>query len=274
MVPRPLLIVTPCLITLALGACGGSDSPSALVTEPPGATLVGTLPPGTIPTDITLPPATSVPTTPATEATTSTAPPTLPTLPPTTTATTVDPANELLLSAVGLGPHAFGTSVDAVLGDLEGRFGAPGSDDSLTFVSTAGDYISDDGCCSFVAPVGRTVCWPNGLCATFAGSTSESLGFVGWRYGDDEFSSLHSAAGITLGSRWADFLADMNVFPGGCYTVGGGTTADGIELVLQGGDFEVVGDDGSFTPVLPAPESVTVIGMAAGDEVVDLASDC
>lgn len=276
MTHRGHLLIFSCIAVVAGVACGGSSTPPA-VTEAGNATLVGTLLPATTTSAVAT---TAVAVTPATSATTepaTTPPTTIPvTEPPTTepTTTTVDPATELILSAVGLGPHAFGTAPGVVLDDFNQRFGVPANDDTTAFVSAAGSYISDDGCCSFVAPVGRTVCWPNGLCVTFGGSTSESLGLVGWQYQGDEVSSLHSAAGITLGSRWADFTSSMSVLPGGCYTVGSGTTSDGIDLVVEGGDFSVIADDGSETTLLPSPDQVTVIGMNAGEQIVDLASDC
>ncbi len=264
------------LSIFALGACGSSESStSTTTTQPVNATLVGTLPP----TITTLPVVTTVATTvaavPSTEPTTT--PPTTVALtapPSTPPATTVDPATELILSAVGVGPHPFGTGPIELLEDLNERFGLPRTDEVTTFVTNNGDYISEDGCCGFVAAAGREVCWPNGMCVTFAGQTTESMGFVGWFYQGDEFASLRSAAGVTLGSRWSNFLTAMTVLPGGCYTTGSGTTNDGITLDVIGGDFATVADDGTFNTLLPAPEEVTVIAMSSGEHIYDLEGDC
>ena len=267
------------LSVLAVSACAGSESStstSALTTQPANATLVGTLPPSVITQPAATTAAATVPSTPPTEP--ATTPPTTVALtvpPPTTTpATTIDPATELILSSVGVGSHPFGSGPDEMLDDLNQRFGLPRTDEVTTFVTNNGDYISEDGCCGFIAAAGREVCWPNGMCVTFGGSTTENLGFVGWFYQGDEFSSLHSAAGITLGSRWSNFAASMTVLPGGCYTTGSGTTNDGITLDVIGGDFAQVGDDGTFITLLPAPEQVTVVAMSSGEHIFELEGDC
>ncbi len=264
------------LSIVALGACGGSESAtSASTTRPANATVLGTLPPTATTPVVATTSATTVVVIPSTEP--ATTPPTTgaPTTPPSTApVSTVDPATELILSAVGLGPHPFGTGPVELLGDLNERFGLPRTDEVTTFVTNNGEYISDDGCCGFIAAAGREVCWPNGLCITFGGPTTESLGFVGWFYQGDEFASLHSAAGITLGSRWSNFLTAMTVLPGGCYTTGSGTTNDGITLDVIGGDFATVADDGTFTTLLPAPEEVAVAAMSSGDHIYDLEGDC
>ena len=266
------------LSILAVTACGGSESSTSASTSttlPANATLVGTLPQETTTPPPTTPAATTIPSTPPTEP--STTPPTTValTVPPTTAPpTTVDPATELILSSVGVGPHPFGTGPVGLLEDLNERFGLPRTDEVTTFVTNNGAYISEDGCCGFIAAAGREVCWPNGLCVTFGGPTTENLGFVGWLYQGDEFSGLHSAAGITLGSRWSNFLTSMTVQPGGCYTTGTGATNDGITLDVIGGDFAQVGDDGTFTTLLPAPEEVTVVAMSSGEHIYDLEGDC
>jgi hypothetical protein len=265
------------LSILVVGACGGSESStSTTTTQPTNATLVGTLPPAVTAPPVVTTAATTVPVVPPTEPTT-TIPPTTVTLtvpPSTAPATTVDPATELILSAVGLGPHPFGTGPVELLDDLNGRFGLPGTDEVTTFVTNNGEYITEDGCCGFIAAAGREICWPNGMCVTFGGQTTESLGFVGWFYQGDEFASLRSAAGVTLGSRWSNFLTAMTVLPGGCYTTGSGATNDGITLDVIGGDFATVAEDGSFTTLLPAPEEVTVIAMSSGEHIYDLEGDC
>ena len=266
------------LSILAVTACGGSESSTSASTSttlPANATLVGTLPQAATTQPPTTTAATTIPSTPPTEP--STTPPTTValTVPPTTAPpTTVDPATELILSSVGVGPHPFGTGPVGLLEDLNERFGLPRTDEVTTFVTNNGAYISEDGCCGFIAAAGREVCWPNGLCVTFGGPTTENLGFVGWLYQGDEFSGLHSAAGITLGSRWSNFLTSMTVQPGGCYTTGTGATNDGITLDVIGGDFAQVSDDGTFTTLLPAPEEVTVVAMSSGEHIYDLEGDC
>ena len=271
----------------AVPATGPDGSTLVPATGPDGSTLVptpgssaGSAGSGGSTTDSTVVGTTAqtVPatTTPATTVAIidTTAPPTTP--PPTTEAptTTADPNATLGLSAVGLGPYAFGTPASSMFGDLNGRFGDPGSDDTTTFSMVSGVYTSDDGQFTFSTPVGRQVCWPNGLCITLGGPTSEALTFLGWQYQGDEFDSLHAASGLTLGSRWSDFPTAMTASPGGCYTIGAGKTSDGIDLVLEGSDFTLVGDDGTVTALLPAPVDVTVFGMSAGEAIADTFSDC
>jgi hypothetical protein len=121
---------------------------------------------------------------------------------------------------------------------------------------------------------GRTVCFSNSLCLFFGGPDDANLAFVGWSYTDDPAALMHTISGVTIGSRWADF-ASMEVYEGGCYTVGSGV-ADGVRLWVQstGDPFSGVDAAGNWMNYLPAPADVTVTALESGDMPLFLAGDC
>ncbi len=239
---------------LALGACSSDKA-----TNPAGTastTSVGT-------SDTTMADTTTTSTTADTTTTSST--------------TTAAPAPEPFeLRSDGIGALSFGTSDAEVINGLTDELGAPDTDESRSY-STAdgvGGYLTADGEMGFAAPAGREVCWLFGLCAEFGGDLPGSLSFMGWNYGGDSAGTLTSTSGVTIGSRWSDFPT-MDVFPGGCYTVGSGSVDD-ITLSVQSsgvvfGEFTA---EGAYIENLPAPADVTVLYMEAGDVPIFQFGDC
>jgi hypothetical protein len=211
-----------------------------------------------------------------------------PTLPPNTTAV-ITPATEapialpsddddpLLLRSEGFGRFSFGSPVNDVLIGSPSELGVPSSDQVSRFpVATGSQFQSADEETAFGLQVAREVCWTQ-FCLTFGGADEASLKLVGWHYdgnGSVPLFGLRNAADITLGSRWSDFASAMDADPGGCYTIGGGATDDGIFLVLEGGLFGQFNADGSYEALLPDPTEVTVQSMNAGEQIEFLLGDC
>lgn len=198
------------------------------------------------------------------------------------TPATVTPAAGLELRAGGLGDSDFGASPDGVIAAIGAAFGAPTADDAAEFPTEVGASFENEATLqSFTSPVGRTVCW-SGFCAQFGGADPSVLTFVGWElFGDPATPAVPLATGdgLTLGSRWSDFLETMSVQPGGCPTTGSGTVASGIDLALQGGDgitarFSGVSETGEYVELLPDPSQVTVVGMRAGSVIDNFEEDC
>lgn len=264
------VVVVPAPAPIGVGVTEAPAADSLAPVDPSQSTPATAVPAP----DLTPAPATAPPT-PAAE----TLPPvTLPPPPPPTVATTppvtVDPATVFNLSAAGVGQHPFGEAASILIADLTARFGEPLSDETRNFTFNGDEWIDEFAEWGFDREVGRIVCWTNLLCVTLGGPTADALTFVGWSYEGDETRSLKNAAGITLNSRWSEFPTQMTVNPGGCYTVGTGSTTDGITLMLLGEDFSVLDDSGAFVPLTPPPDKVTVLAMSAGTQMVDLFSDC
>lgn len=190
--------------------------------------------------------------------------------------TAVVPAAGFELRVDGLGDLNFGTAPDVVIETISATLGAALIDHPDEFrAAVGGSFQNDETSQAFMSPFGRTVCWP-GLCAQFGGDDPSALSFVGWdRFADPAASTVPLAAadGVTLGSRWSDFLDVMIVQPGGCPTSGSGSTTGGIELALQG-QFSTQSDSGEYVELLPDPSQVTVVAMGAGSRVVSLEEDC
>jgi hypothetical protein len=184
-------------------------------------------------TTTTVPPTTEAP------ATTTTTPPE--TAPPTTA------APDFTLRGSGVGTWVFTDAAQAVVDGLASGFGAPTRDETTQFPIPDSDRFINAEDEVFKFPVGRTVCFANSLCTIHGGPTAEALTFVGWFYPGDELPpTLYTEQGITLESRWADFVGVMDVQEGGCYSDGNGTTPDGILLYLRslGTPFSGVDGDG------------------------------
>lgn len=189
-----------------------------------------------------------------------------------------DDQDPLLLRADGFGRFPFGTPLAEVLVGSPLELGAPLSDTSSEYSNPGADgqYLSADESTGFGFPVGRQYCWSE-LCLNFGGPDSTNFQLVGWQYvnsGTAPLFGLKNVDGVSIGSRWSDFPASISADPGGCYTIGGGVTTDGIFLVLQGGIFGKFNDDGSYEALVPDPSEVTVIQMNAGEQVVYLLEDC
>jgi hypothetical protein len=86
--------------------------------------------------------------------------------------------------------------------------------------------------------------------------------------------TLSNRDGVTIGSRWSDFLDALVIPPGGCFSEGYGHTADGIFVVVAGGWFQEDAGDGVWIDVLPDPSEVTVRAMAEGTLPWSNESDC
>ena len=193
-------------------------------------------------------------------------------------ASAVDNKDPLLLRSDGFGRFPFGAPLTAVLVGSPSELGAPTSDTTNEYSNPGGDgqYLSADESTGFGFAIGRQYCWTE-LCLNFGGPDEANLQLVGWQYasiGTVPLVGLKNMDGVSIGSRWSDFPSAISADPGGCYTVGGGVTADGIFLVLEGGTFGKFNDDGSYEALIPDPSEVTVIQMNAGEQVVYLFEDC
>lgn len=235
-------------LSLMIAACSSSSSS--------GGTGVSTS------TDLNT---TTVETTPDTTAASTTAAP-----------TTVPAPIVFTLRGDGLGPFDLGVPAGDLIAALEPAFGPATSDDSVEYPvdDGAGGFQSTEGDVSFVAPFGRTMCWPGELCVQFSGADATTQTFVGWTYGDETDQTIVSSSGVTTGSLWSDFPA-MVVDPGGCYTVGYGTI-DGIHLTLQSSDVAFGSFDnlGNYVEAVPPADQVTVVYMETGDNPIFLFGDC
>jgi hypothetical protein len=266
--------------TLALAGCD-DDSAESLPTavSVPSTELVATSrpiesnAPETIARARTL--ATPVATTPP--ATTTTTTTTTTTLLVATTSIAVAPP-ELTLRADGLGEFDFGDLPDGVLAASNEAFGNPSSDVTIEYPDFDGSsYTTNGGIDRFLYPVGRMVCWED-LCLQFGG-THGGASFVGWTYGGEAPGATTSPAvtnrdGVTIGSRWSDFLDTLVIPPGGCYSEGYGHTTDDIFVVVIGGSFSTNTDDGTYIALLPDPHDVTVRAMFTGTFPFSDEGDC
>ena len=200
------------------------------------------------------------------------------TVPATTTPPTTVPAPTVLtLRGDGLGALDLGVPADEVINAVTAQFGSAVSDEVREYPADdgAGGFQDVTGEFGFFAQHGRTVCWSNQFCAEFGNSDPVSLFFAGWTYGGDPGLALATASGLTVGTRWSDALATMTVYPGGCYSVGNGDT-EGILLTLisEGDPFSSFDDLGNYVEGTPAPETVTVTFMQAGQVPAFLFGDC
>ncbi len=221
-------------------------------------------------------PTTSAPATSSTTADTS-----LDTTPDTAAATTV-PATTVPAPVVftlrgdGIGPFDLGIPANDLINAMTAQFGPSSSDESAEYptVDPFGGYTSADGEIGFVAPFGRAVCWSFQFCAEFGGADAVSQFFVGWTYGEPAGTTLATASGVTIGSRWSDFPA-MLVDSGGCYTIGSGTI-DGVTLTLQSDAiaFGTYDDAGNYVVAVPPADQVAVTYMQTGDLANFLFGDC
>ena len=183
---------------------------------------------------------------------------------------------DLTLLADGLGPLRFGADSAAVVSAVDAVLGQPVSDAPAEYPnSVEGAFHSQDEELEFIKPFGRTVCWLNGLCIEFGGTTAGPYSFVGWYYAATDTDELAAPSGLDVGSTWADFAGVMTVDTGGCFSVGSGAS-NGVRLTLQssGTPFVTVDDVGNETPTTPDPADVTVVQMQAGEQVVFLLGDC
>ena len=241
---------TALAVLLALPACSSSRGSVAPATSASGTTT----------------PATSGPATSAPASSTA----------PTTPATTAPAVDMMELRQDGIGSTFLGDPAADVLSAITPAIGAPASDASADYPTPNGPgrYLDALGEVEFVAVRGRTVCFSNSLCLFFGGPDDANLSFVGWTYTEDPAAAMHTPSGVTIGSRWADF-ASMEVYEGGCYTVGSGL-ADGVRLWVQstGDPFSGVDGAGNWMNYLPDPADVTVMSLETGDMPLFLAGDC
>jgi len=244
-----LRLGTPVLLAvLTLAACSDATTPETLPTNP----------------------ATSSPESTTTEPTTTTAPTTTTTTPPLAAA-------DLVLRADGIGPLTFGAQAEESIAVLTGALGAPRSDESTSYPNVGiyeGSFATADNY-AFTNPFGRRVCYLDGWCASFGGAAADRLAFVGWELSGENPPPLSTAAGVTIGSRWADFTSEITVNDGGCYSVGYGQS-DGISVVLRstGEWFYKVDEAGNVSDGNPDPADVTVTAMHAGSSPEEQGLDC
>ncbi len=178
------------------------------------------------------------------------------------------------LGPLGFGDIGFGTAPDVVIEAVSGALGPVVDDSSVAFPEMIGEsFLSSLTGQAFDAPFGRRVCW-TGVCAFFGGTEPEPLAFVGWSVVAAPLVTLTTTAGITIGSRWSDHFGAMTVSPGGCPLRGSGTTIDGIDLVVQGGEFATVDESGEYVELLPDPTLVTVVGLSAGSQITAIEEPC
>ncbi len=239
------------LALMALPACSSSRT-SAPASTGTGSSVPATSTPDTTDTTAVTTPDTATPTTPASA------------------------ADMMELRQDGIGSTFLGDPAADVIAALTAALGAPVTDESADYPNPdgAGNFLDSFDEVQFVAQRGRTVCFGNSLCLFFGGPDAATLSFAGWSYTDDPAAAMHTLSGVTIGSRWADF-ASMEVYEGGCYTVGSGV-ADGVRLWVQssGTQFSEVDTLGNWVNNLPDPADVTVMSLESGDMPLFLAGDC
>lgn len=199
------------------------------------------------------------------------------------TATTTPVPTQLTVSGDSLGGLEFGLSVEASLPQLLATLGEPAYDDSLEMPRLENGVWYDDNQNFFAHQFSRQVCWgvTSTLCAVFGGDAADSVQLVGWyaRSANGEPSPIVTEGGIQHGSSWADHPEVVLDPPGSytsCYSLGYGTTPDGIRVVLESmtSMFSSWDLDGNFVEVVPPAQEVTVVGMSAGEQVGTLTDDC
>lgn len=279
--PRPVLVLAGAALTL-LGACGSSGSDATAPAPSTSSTTSPSRPVATVPRTTTTTAAAATSSVPAAAPTTTVASgsvtsSTAPGPAPSSAAPSTTVPDPLGLHVDGVGAFHFGQPLGEVTAGITAVAGADIGDDVVDFPTAdpSGGFTDDSDERSFVAPIARTVCWSGSLCLTFGGTDPTALTFTGWRLDGETGTTAPyaTATGIGLGSRWSDHQRDMSVQAGGCYTIGGGTTVDGVTLVLQGGVFGQTTDDGGYVSLLPAPSEVTVVELSAGATVTSF-DDC
>ena len=199
------------------------------------------------------------------------------------TSTTVPVPTQLTVSGNSLGGLQFGLSVEASLPQLIATLGEPANDESLGMNRLENCAWYDDYQNFFAYQFSRQVCWgvPSTLCVVFGGDADDSLLLRGWhaRAAAGEPSPIVTDGGLAHGSVWADHPEVVLDPPGSytsCYSLGYGTTPDGIRVVLESmttmfGSWDL---DGKFVEQVPPAAEVTVVGMWAGEQVGTLTDDC
>ncbi len=248
-----------------------SASTTALPASSPAATVATTAAPATTPPTMT--PVTTPPVRTTAPANTAPAPP-VTTLPP--ASTTPSAPAELTLLSDGIGPLRFGADEGDAMSVFSATLGGPASSTATSYpVPIDGMFATDEfGEERFAFTAGSSACFTNGLCAHFGGSVAGSLTFVGWSQAGEP-GALATPAGITVGSRWSDYVASMTVGEGGCYSDGSGSTA-GVYLYVrsEGTPFLSIADDGSEVIARPDPADVVVTALEAGDQPFFAFADC
>lgn len=202
----------------------------------------------------------------------------------TTAAPTTAPAPltaaELVLRADGIGPVSFGSSADEAIAVFTDALGTPALDTSTAYPteSMPGQFATADGDYDFSYPQGRRVCFDNEWCATFGGSTADSLAFVGWSLRAGDPPTLSTADGVTIGSRWADFQQVMTVDEesfGLCRNESLGQTADMLVRVEYRFDAaDATADPEDPWPATIDPSKVAVLRLDAGEAEQYTSQDC
>jgi hypothetical protein len=184
---------------------------------------------------------------------------------------------DLVLLSDGLGPLKFGADSDEVVAAISAVVGQPTSDapGEYPVARPDGSFQSEDEELGFAQPFGRTVCWQDGLCIENGGTTAGPYTFLGWYYAATGPDTLAAPSGLDVGSTWADFQDIMTVEPGGCATVGHGSSY-GVQLNLlsSGTPFVTTDANGTETNTTPDPKDVTVQQMEAGQQITFLQDAC
>ncbi len=189
------------------------------------------------------------------------------------------PGPALVLGIDGLELVSFGAGQADVFDALSARLGPTISDEFLDFPvdNGLGIFESVDGDLGFIFQSARLSCFVNDLCVTFGGATAETATFVGWTFrGLPDPVAPTTAAGVTLGTRPSDLPGEITVFEGGCFSVGGGITNDGVVLVLVSDGTPFFEFDALGNPVnqVPDPSEISVVGMESGTQILELFGDC
>lgn len=182
----------------------------------------------------------------------------------------------------GLGYLDFGAQPDEVIEGVSAVLGPPISDTTRDYPTSDGNGFFVTDTFSFTDPSGRSVCWSVGLCTTFGGRDVANQLFTGWSYWDDPTASLSTAYGVTIGTRLEnDDERMLQTYLRLCDNGLGGL--DGVlpldendpvitrRLMSEGIPFTLEGN--LLGPVAP-PEQLIVVGLYAGHNPNDLASDC
>jgi hypothetical protein len=277
------IVAAAATLAVVAAACSSDQSSTdATTTIVADTTTSTTSPPDPAATSTIVP---TTPTTTTADTTTTAAPTTTSTTTSTTTTTTIAPtttteppltAADLTLAFNGVLPFGFGSDDGGVIAGLTTALGAPNFDGAQTYPDPDGDwYVDATGEESYLHPVGRTVCFVNGLCTQFGGSTVDDLTFTGWEYTGEGTPPLATSDGITVDSVLSAFPGVVAIEEGGCYWVGYGNAA-GVNVTLwsAGVPFIEVDGDGNWIINTPDLADVTVLSMSAGDTPYFLFDDC
>jgi hypothetical protein len=180
---------------------------------------------------------------------------------------------QLPLRVDGIGTSALGADAATVVAGLDLLLGPHTQDRTTTYPQDNGNgtHLSDDGAEQYAQPVGRTVCWIEGLCAQFGGAAATSLTFTGWHVDGGSPPVLATAKGVAVGKRWSEVAGAVSGPNGTCFTQAKFTT-DGIRVGMGSNTvpFPATGTAGT----MPEPKDVVVLWLEAGDLVVDLSGSC